>query len=105
MVYVFPQKSYFCFNSHLIIVIVQFGASYVVLVVKNMSANAGDLRNVDLNPGLGRSPEGGHGNPLQYCCLENPKDRGTWWATESDMTEATPHTCMHIVQFISQNTN
>ena len=98
MVYVFPHKSCFCFNSHLIIVIVQFGASRVVLVVKNMSANARDLSNVDSNPELGRSPEGGHGNPLQHCCLENPKDRGTWWATvhgsQSDVTEAPcAHAC------------
>ena len=45
-----------------------------------------------LIPGLERSPEGGHGNPLQYPCLENPMDRRAWWATvhrvaESDMTE------------------
>ena len=43
-------------------------------------ANAGDLRDVGLIPGLGRSPGGGHGNPLQYSCLENPMDRGAWWA-------------------------
>ena len=55
-----------------------------------MSAcNAGDL---GLIPGLGRSPGEGNGNPLQYSCLENPMDRGAWWAivhgvTESDMTE------------------
>ena len=42
-------------------------------------------------PGLGRSPGGGHGNPLQYSCLEKPMDRGTWWATQSDTTEATKH--------------
>ena len=44
-------------------------------------------------PGLGRSPGGGHGNPLQYSCLENPMHRGAWWATahrsQLDMTEAT----------------
>ena len=45
-------------------------------VVKNPSANAGDTGSI---PGSGRSPEGGHGNPLQYSCLENPMDRGTWW--------------------------
>ena len=43
-----------------------------------MSTNKGDL---GLIPGLGRSPGGGHGNPLQYSFLENPMDRGTWWAT------------------------
>ena len=46
-------------------------------MVKNLSANAGDA---DLIPGLGRSPREGNGNPLQCSCLENPKDRGTWWA-------------------------
>ena len=56
-------------------------ASQVVLVVKNLSANAGDLRDADLISGSGRSPGGGHGNPLQYSCLENPMDRGAWWAT------------------------
>ena len=47
-------------------------------MVKYLPANAGDM---DLIPGLGRSPVGGHGNPLQYSCLENPMDRGAWWAT------------------------
>ena len=46
-------------------------ASLVALVVKNMPANAGDIADVSLIPGLGRSPEGGHGNLLQYHCLEN----------------------------------
>ena len=52
----------------------------VVLVVKNLPANAGDVRAVGLIPGLGRSPGGGHGNPLQYSWLENLMDRGAWWA-------------------------
>ena len=52
----------------------------MVLVVKNLPANAGDTREEDLIPGLGRSPGGGHGNPLQHSCLENPMDRGAWWA-------------------------
>ena len=51
------------------------------LVVKNLPASAGDQRDAGLIPGLGRSPGGGHGNPLQYFCLENPMDRGTWQAT------------------------
>ena len=55
-------------------------ASQVALVVKNLPANAGDLRDVGSSPGLGRSPGGGHGNPLQYSCLENPMDRGAWQA-------------------------
>ena len=52
-------------------------ASQVVLVVKNLSTSAGDVRDMCLIPGLGRSPGGGHGNPLHYSCLENPVDRGT----------------------------
>ena len=56
-------------------------ASQVVLVVKNPPANAGDVRDMGLIPGSGRSPGGGHGNPLQYSWLENPMDRGASWAT------------------------
>ena len=53
----------------------------MALVVKNLPANAGDIRDTALIPGSGRSPAEGHGNPLQYSCLENPMDRGAWWAT------------------------
>jgi len=53
----------------------------VVLVVKNPPANARDVKDADLIPGLGRSPEGGHGRPLQDSCLENSMDKGAWWAT------------------------
>ena len=56
-------------------------AFQVVLVVRNLAANAGDIRDEGSIPGLGRSPGGGHGSPLQYSCLENPMDRGAWWAT------------------------
>ena len=52
-----------------------FGASQVVPVVNNLPANAGDIRDVGLIPGSGRSPGGGHGNPLQYSCLKNSMDR------------------------------
>ena len=55
---------------------------YVALVVKNLSANEGDIRDVGLIHGLGRSPGGEHDNPLQYSCLENPTDRGSWWDHE-----------------------
>ena len=65
--------------------------------IKASASNAGDLSSI---PGLGRSPGEGNGNPLQYSCLENPLDRGAWWATvhgvtkESDMiaTETTTAT-------------
>ena len=50
-------------------------------MVKSPPANAGDSRDVDSIPGLGRSPGGGNGNPLQYSCLENPMDRKAWRAT------------------------
>ena len=53
----------------------------MVLVVKNLPANAGDIRDTCLIPGSGKSPGGGHGNPLRSSCLENPKDRGAWQAT------------------------
>ena len=63
-------------------------------MVKNAPTNAGDVTDMGSIPGSGRSPGGGHGNPLQHSYLENPRDRGTWQATvhgvaESDMTEAT----------------
>ena len=50
-------------------------------MVKNLLANAGDIRNAGLIPGSGRFPGEGNGNPLQYSCLENPMDRGAWRAT------------------------
>ena len=56
-------------------------ASQVALVVKNLPANAEDVRDADSDPGWGRSLEEGHGNPLQYSCLENLVDRGAWQAT------------------------
>ena len=64
-------------------------SSQVVLVVKSMphNATAGDPRDVGSVPGLGRSPGGGHGNPLQYSCLENPMDKGAWWATVHRVTK------------------
>ena len=72
-------------------------ASQVTLVVKNTSANAGDMTDVDQIPASGRSPGRGLGNPLQYSCLENPMDREVWQATvhgvtKSDTIEATEHT-------------
>ena len=53
----------------------------VALLVENPPANAGDIRDPGLIPGLGRSPGEGNGNPLQYSCLENPMDREAWWVT------------------------
>ena len=66
----------------------------MVLAVKNLLSNAGEIRDTGSIPGLGRSAGGGGGNPLQYSCLENPMDRGAWQAAvhraaQPDMTEVT----------------
>ena len=59
----------------------------LALVVKNSPANATDVRDAGLIPGLGRSPEGGHGNPFWYSCLEKPMDRAAWWASFCGVTK------------------
>ena len=64
------------------------GASQVALVVKNLPANAGQVRDVGSIPGSGRSPGGEHGNRLQYSCLENPMNRGAWQATVHRFTQS-----------------
>ena len=56
-------------------------------MVNNLPVNAGDVRGTCLIPGSGRYPGGGHGNPLQYSCLENPMDRGAWQATVHRVTQ------------------
>ena len=60
----------------------------MVLVVKNPSASAADATEAGSIPGLGRSPGRGNGNPLQYSCVENPMDRGAWWATVHGTAES-----------------
>ena len=62
-------------------------------------ANARDLRYTGSIPGSGKSPGGGHGNPLQYSCLENPMDRGAWWATVHGVTTKviSMHACLQII--------
>ena len=60
----------------------------MVLVVKNPSANAGDISDMGSIPGLGRCPGGGNGNLLQYSCLENPMDRGAWQAMVHKVTKS-----------------
>ena len=57
-------------------------------MVKNLPANAEDLRDMGWIAGLGRSPGGGHGDTLQYSCLENPMDRGARWATVHRVTKS-----------------
>ena len=61
-----------------------------------------DAEDRSLNPGLGRSPGRGHGNLLQYSCLENPMDRGAWWATDHRVIkswtgQATEHVCTELL--------
>jgi len=73
--------------------------SQVALVVKNLPANAADVRDVGSTPGLGRSPEGGHGNPLQCSCLNNPHRQRSlagyspWGRKEWDVTD---RACTHV---------
>ena len=77
-------------------------AFQVVLVVKNPPAYAGDIRDAGSIPGLGRSPGGGYGNPLQYSCLENPMDRGAWWAMVHRLAKSQTwlkHLIMHTMSF------
>ena len=64
------------------------GASQKVLVVKNLPANSGDLRDTGSVPGSGRFPGGGNGNPLQYSSWENPVERGAWQATVNGVTKS-----------------
>ena len=78
-----------------------WGASEVTLVVKNPPVNAGDVRDAGSISGLGRSLGGGHGNPLQYSCLENPMVRGAWLATIHEVAKSRTwlkwlgmHTCI-----------
>ena len=65
-------------------------ASQVVLEVKNPPASAGDIRDTGSIPGSGGSPGRGPGKTLQYSCLENPLDRGAWWATVHGVTKSWP---------------
>ena len=76
-------------------------ASLVAQSVKNLPAMQRDLGSV---PGLGRAPGEGNGNSLQYSCLGNPMDRGTWWATvqgveDFETTLPQPHTMLHVNRF------
>ena len=57
-------------------------------MVKNLPANTGDVRDVGSIPGSEKSPGGGNGNPPQYSCLENPMDKGAWWATVHGVTKS-----------------
>ena len=75
-----------------------------MLVVKNPLASVGDIRDTGLIPGLGRSSEEGHGNPLQYPCPENPMGRGAWRPTVhrvvKSQTQLTDLACTHMIRAI-----
>ena len=86
----------------ILVIVLHLQASQVALVVKNLPANPGDIRDADANSGLGRCPGRGHGNSLQYSCLENPMDREAWQATVHNITKnqtwlkrLSMHACMH----------
>ena len=72
-------------------------------MIKNLPADAGDTSSI---PGSGRAPGGGNGNPLQYFCLENPMDRGAWWAivrgVAKNRTQLNTHTQYAFVQQMKQ---
>ena len=83
------------------------GASLVAQMVKESACNAGDLGSI---PGLGRSPGGGHGNTLQYSCLENPTDRGAWQVmvyrvtkSQTGLKRLSTHTAQHVLWFQPQS--
>ena len=80
-------------------------------MVKKPPANAGDIRDMGSIPGSGRLPGGGHGNPLQCCCLENPMDRGAWQAivhrfakSRMQLKQFSTHT-LFLIKFYSSNWN
>ena len=84
-----------CFHCRLngrVVLIVSIFSLYLGfpwwLSCKKFVGNMGDARNAGLIPGLGRSPGGRNGNPLQYSCLENSMDRGAWWATVHGVTKS-----------------
>ena len=81
----------------------QIWASQVALVVKNALSNARDIRDMGSISGLGRSPAGGDGNPLQHFCLNNPMGRGAWWAkvyrvakSQTQLKRVSTRTCTQI---------
>ena len=82
----------------------RFRASQIARVVKNPPTSAGDIREASSIPGSGRSPGGGHGDPLQYSCLENPMDRGACQATshrvanhQTQMKQISTHTSTDLI--------
>ena len=68
-------------------------------MVKNPPARTGDVKRCGSDPWVGKIPRGGHGNPRQYSCLENPLDRGAWWATVHGVSE------LDTTELLSMHTN
>ena len=68
----------------------------MALKVENPPASAGDIRDMGSIPGSGRSPGGGHSNPLQYSCQENPMERGAWRATLHGVTQSWTLQCLSM---------
>ena len=66
-------------------------------MVNNLPANTSDVGDLDMIPGLGRSPGKGNGNLLQYSCLENPMDGGIWWAIHHGVTKSLTGLSMHAL--------
>ena len=68
-------------------------------MVKSPSANSGDIRDMVYIPRLGRSPGEGNGNPFQYSCLENPMDRGAWWAIVAQSQALLKRLSIHMYKY------
>ena len=82
---------YIYIYTHIHTHIYTHSVSQEALVVKTLSANVGDVKDTGSIPGSGRSSGGGYGNPLPYSCLENPTDRGGWWAKIHRVAKSRTH--------------
>ena len=121
LIFTLRLSNYTHTHTHIYMCIyISIWVSQVALVVKNPPANAGDAKDMDSSPGLVRSPREGYVNPLKYSCLENPTDRGAWWATVHGVTKsrtqrkwlsmhAHTHThiyvCMYVCMYIHKHTH
>ena len=76
------------YSRFLLVISFIYGVSPVALVVKNLLADETDIRDLSSIPGLGGSHGEGHANPFQHSWLENPMDRGSWWATVHRVAES-----------------
>ena len=95
--------SYYILQCTLVASLNSIGASQVVLMIKNLPADAGDRRDVGSIPGLGRYPGERKGDPLQYSCLENSLDRGAQQAIVRGVAESWTQLHTHLVTFYYKN--